>query len=114
MSSSKFTNIIRPHLEYCTQVWAPVAKHGNWTIIMNIESVQRAVTKIIAGCENLSYKNRLKKLKLTTLLERRMRGDLIETFKILNGYTDYGEEWFNMSNRTGKLLVNDNRNVHKM
>ena len=71
---------------------------------MNIESVQRAITKIIAGCENLSYKDRLKKLKLTTLLERRMRGDLIETFKILNDKNNYGKDFLNVSSRTGNLL----------
>ena len=99
--------MIRPHLEYCTQVWAPIAEYGKWAMIMNIESIQRQVTKIIVGCEDLSYRERLEKLKLTTLLERRMRGDLIETFKILNGLTDYGESWFNVSERTGKLVIKD-------
>ena len=32
---------------------------------------------------------RLEKLRLTTLLERRMRSDLIETFKIINGISNY-------------------------
>ena len=99
--------MIRPHLEYCTQVWAPAAEYGNWKIIMNIESIQREVTKVIAGCEDLNYKDRLDKLNLTTLLERRMRGDLIEAYRILNGFTDYGEDWFVVSGRTGKLIVND-------
>ena len=102
-----YKHIIRPHLEYCAQVWAPVAEHGNWASIMQIESVQRGVTKIITGCEDLSYKDRLDKLNLTTLLERRMRGDLIEAFKILNGFTNYGESWFNISNTTGKLIITD-------
>ena len=56
-----FKHLIRPHLEYCTQVWAPAAEHGNWKNIMNIESIQREVTKIIVGSENLSYKDRLDK-----------------------------------------------------
>ena len=33
-------------------------------------------------------------------------------FKILNGFTDYGQEWFNVSERTGKLIVND-KSEHK-
>ena len=107
-----YKHIIRPHLEYCAQVWAPVAEHGNWATIMQIESVQRGVTKIIVGCEDLSYKERLDKLKMTTLLERRMRGDLIEAFKILNGFTDNGGSWFNISSRTGKLIINGTNN-HK-
>ena len=107
-----YKQLIRPHLEYCTQLWAPAAVHGNWGIIMSIESVQREVTKVIAGLEDLSYKERLDELNLTTLLERRLRGDLIEAFKILNGFTDYGHGWFNVSERTGKLLLEDS-NRHK-
>ena len=102
-----YKQLIRPHLEYCPQVWSPVPEHGNWCSIMNIESVQREVTKVILGCEHLNYKDRLEKLGLTTLLERRMRGDLIETFKILNGFTDYGYEWFHISEWTGKLVLKD-------
>ena len=102
-----YKHLIRPHLEYCTQVWAPVAEHGNWKTIMSIESIQRQVTKVIVGFEHLNYKERLEKLNLTTLLERRMRGDLIETFRVLNGFTDYGQHWFTVSERTGKLVVHD-------
>ena len=56
----------------------------------------------------MDYKERLNYLKITTLLERRMRGDLIETFRILNGFTDYGHQWFNVSERTGKLILKNN------
>jgi len=40
---------------------------------------------------------------LTTLLEHRMRGDLIETFKILNNYVNFGQNWFMVSKRTGYI-----------
>ena len=53
---------------------------------------------------NLNYEQRLKQLGLTTLLERRMRGDLIETFKILNGLNNYGNAFFNLSSRTSNLV----------
>ena len=42
----------------------------------------------------LSYRLRLWRLRLTTLLERRMRGDLMETFKIVNGFVNYGHNMF--------------------
>ena len=36
-------------------------------------------------------------MKLTTLGERRLRGDLIETFKIVNGLVEYGNGMFRLS-----------------
>ena len=85
---------VRPHLKYAVQVWAPTARHGNWGIIMEIEDCQRQFTRIIEGMGLLSYRLRLQRLRLTTLLERRMRGDLIETFKIINGFVNYGHNMF--------------------
>ena len=96
--------MIRPHLEYCTQVWAPLATYGNWSVIGEIEAVQKAFTRMINGIGLWTYKERLHELKLTTLLERRMRGDLIETFKVVNGHVNYGSNLFGHS-RTGRHLV---------
>ena len=36
-----YKTLIRPHLEYCVQLWNPAAEHGNWSLILRIESVQR-------------------------------------------------------------------------
>ena len=71
-------------------VQAPTARHGNWGIIMAIEDCQRQFTRIFEGMGLLPYHQRLQRLRLTTLLERRMRGDSIETFKIINGFVNYG------------------------
>ena len=98
---------VRPHLECAVQVWAPTARHGNWGIIMEIEDCQRQFTRIIEGMGLLSYRQRLKRLRLTTLLERRMRGDLIETFKIINGFVNYGHNMF----RTNTAYQTRNLNV---
>ena len=100
-----YKQLVRHNVEYCCQVWAPNARHGNWRTILDIESVQRTFTRIIEGMENLSYKQRLEKLDLTTLLERRMRGDLIETFKILNGLNNYGSSFYKKSARTNNLIA---------
>ena len=100
-----YKSIVRPHLEYCFQVWSPNARHGNWRKIMEIESVQRTFTRLVKGMDSLSYHERLRKLGLTTLLERRTRGDLIETFKILNKFNNYGNEFFNLSTRTNNLVA---------
>ena len=37
------------------------------------------------GLKDLSYEERLERLKLFSLEERRLRGDLIQTFKLLTG-----------------------------
>ena len=42
-------------------------------------------------------------MNLTTLGERRLRGDLIETFKIVNGLVEYGNDMFRLS-RSDKIL----------
>ena len=68
-----------------------------------MENVQRHFTRMIDGIGLVSYEERLKRLNLTTLLERRMRGDLIETFKIMSGLTNYGQNLFNVSRSGSKL-----------
>ncbi len=61
------TSFIRPTLEYAAVVWNPhLKKH-----IEKIEKVQRAATRWVPCVRNLSYKERLKKLQLLTLTERR-------------------------------------------
>ena len=49
-----------------------------------LERVQRRATKMIQKLRNISYEMRLKECGLTTLETRRLRGDQIEVFKILN------------------------------
>jgi len=45
-------------------------------------------TKLVFTVKHLAYKERLVQLKLTTLKYRRLRGDMIEVFKILTGKYD--------------------------
>ena len=76
--------LVRPHLEYAAVVWSPTYKK----YIKSIESVQRRATKQIPGMSDLSYEERLQKLRLPTLVYRRARGDMIDTYKILQGIYD--------------------------
>ena len=99
-----YKSMVRPHLEYCVQLWSPKPKHGNWGVINKIEDVQRQFTRQIDGFGELTYRERLSKLNLTTLTERRARGDLIETFKILAGIANYGNEMFRVSRSGNNIL----------
>ena len=72
-----YTSMVRQHLEYGQSIWSPfLLKH-----IHLLERVQERATKHVDGYSNLDYSERLKKLGLTTLRFRRLRGDLIEMFK---------------------------------
>ena len=56
--------------------------------ITALENVQRRATKLIPGYKELDYKERLKRLNLPTISYRRLRGDMIEIYKILTGKYD--------------------------
>ena len=74
-----YKSLIRPHLEFGSCIWAPKQKYN----IKLVENVQRRATKLIPELRDLPYNERLKELKLETLSYRRMRADLIETYRIL-------------------------------
>ena len=83
-----FKALVRPHLEYAANVWSPHYIQD----IKRIEAVQRRATKQVAGMKDLSYDQRLRKLKLPTLRFRRLRGDMIEVYKLLHGHYNISSE----------------------
>ena len=90
--------IVRPHLEYCIQAWRPYLRKD----IDMLEKVQRRTTKLITGLRDLSYDDRLKECGLTTLEMRRLRGDQIDVFKILNDHENIDPNIF-VKIKTGKI-----------
>jgi ribonuclease P/MRP protein subunit RPP40 len=75
-----YTALVRPHLEYGNVVWYPRFK----TDVEAIERVQHRATRMVPGLAKLPYEERLKKMKLPSLVYRRIRGDAIETYKYLH------------------------------
>ena len=62
--------------------------------IDKLERIQRRATKMISELRNLCYESRLLQCGLTTPEPRRLRGDQIEVFKIVNGYEDVDRNMF--------------------
>ena len=71
-----YTSLVRPHLEYASSVWNPYRKKD--------EQIQRRATKLVPSLKGVEYDERLRRLRLTTLEQRRARGDLIEFYKYTN------------------------------
>ena len=83
--SQIFKTLVRPHLEYAAPVWSPYQISQKELI----ENVQRRATKMVPGLSDLPYPERLRKLNLPTLAYRRVRGDMIQTFKLMNDIDGY-------------------------
>ncbi len=85
-----YKSLVRPHLEYSNAVWSPKLKK----VIKSLEAVQRRATKMVPELAHLPYSERLQHLKLPTLVYRRHRGDLIQTYKIVHHKYDLDEGAF--------------------
>jgi len=59
---------------------------------MKIERVQKFATSLLRSIGCLPYGERLKRLRLISIEDRRKRGDLIETFKIIHHKYDIRHE----------------------
>ena len=75
---------VLPIYLYASQAWNPhlqgdIDKIEKWTKkgYQNSKATR-------TGFEKLEYKNSLKRLSITTFQDRRIRGDLIETYKVLS------------------------------
>ena len=79
-----YRSMVRPHLEVSNSVWIPHQKQD----IETLEQVQKRATRYIPGFKELPYDQRLRLLGLPTLTYRRVRGDMIEAYKIISGVYD--------------------------
>ena len=65
-------------MEYCVQFWSPHYQKD----VEALESIRKRFTRMLPG---ISYEERLNKLGLFSLERRRLRGNLIEVYKIMRG-----------------------------
>jgi len=80
-----YKTMVRSHIDYCCSGWASY-ENGD---IEALEKVQKRATKILPALRHLiTYPDRLKTCNLTTLHYRQIRGDMIETYKIISGKYD--------------------------
>ena len=87
---------VRPHLEYAVQAWSPYTMKD----IDLLEKVQRRMVRQISGIKG-TYEEKLVQIGLTTLQDRRERGDCIEIFKMMKGFTNVDQTiWFDKILRT--------------
>ena len=84
MFTSLYKSLVRPHLEYAHSVWHPSLKKHK----ILLENVQRRATKQLQCCKNMEYPDRLRYLNVPCLVHRKLRGDMIELFKITHGNYD--------------------------
>ena len=86
-----FKSFVRPKLEFAVAAWSP------WTEADSdvLESVQKRLIRMLSNVQGDSYEQKLRNAGLTTLKERRRRGDAIETLKTINGFNQVEKErWF--------------------
>lgn len=74
-----YTVYVRPLVEYNSACWNPYQLSD----IVAVESVQRTFTRRIPEVSHLSYPDRLQKLGLESLEQRRVTTDIVELFKII-------------------------------
>jgi hypothetical protein len=81
---SLYKTLVRPLLEYCTPVWSPHYKKDK----ILLEKIQHRFTRMLPHYREMSYEERLTRLGLWSLEERRNRAELIEVYKMKSGLTD--------------------------
>ena len=72
-----YTSMVRPHLELGNGIWHPQFKKDRDLM----EKVQHRATRLVPTLSKLRNEERLRQVDLPSLFYRRLRVDLIETYK---------------------------------
>lgn len=74
-------SLVEPHLDYCSQLWSP----SKSTLIQDLEAPLRSYSRQVWGLCELPYRDRLKRLKLSSTQRRHERYKIIYCYKIIRG-----------------------------
>ena len=76
-----YQTFVRPQLEYAAAAWNPWLQKD----IIALEKVQQRLVRSLSDKRGNDYEERLKNIGMSTLQDRRQRGDIIQTFKAVKG-----------------------------
>ena len=106
---------VRPHLEYAVQSWCPYTVEDKAAL----EKIQKRAISMVSNFKAKSYEDKLREAGMITLEARRLRGDMLEMFKIMTGKENVDSSiWFeNMEDHRGAGMSTRNSsglyNVHQ-
>jgi len=90
-----YKTYVHPHLENCVEV------------------LNREQTNLVPHLRKYSYEDRLKRLGIPSLDQRKSRGDIIDTYKILTGKENIESEQFFTISLNLYSLRGHNLNIQK-
>jgi len=90
-----YNTLVRPHLEYCSPAWSPHYQKDKQLL----QKVQHRFTRLFPDLRSMCYQDRLRRLGLWALQERRNRADLLEVFKLKAGLSNVTFQTF-LNSRT--------------
>ncbi len=76
---------ILPHLEYAIQASSPILSRD----CQALEGVQKVAVKFVKGLRHVPYETALQRLRLFSLVRRRISGNLICMYKIIYGLLNF-------------------------
>ena len=86
-----YKTFVRPKLEYAAMAGSPWLEKD----VEALEKVQKRMVRMLSDVRGETYEEKLKEIGMTTLKDRRTRGDMIETYKTLSGLNNVERDrWF--------------------
>ena len=105
-----YKTFVRPKLEFAAASWGPWLEKD----AEELEKVQKRAVRAMSDARGETYEEKLRDVGLTTLRERRKRGDLIEAFKVIKGHNNVNREsWFDLQSREASRPTRTNATIEE-